>query len=245
MKGNQIIRSYKREFSFSYAPGAYAVMELLLASPQLARAVYVHSKHIGDGTVEALCARHNIPCIHDDRSFLRINQKENTYLFAVFDKSPAKPDRNRPHVVLVNPSDMGNLGTIIRAVAGCGIGDLVVVEPAADAFAPKTVRASMGAIFRVRCAQYRSFEAYLSEYGEHAVFSFMLDAEMPLRFDNCPVCERFALVFGNEAHGLGEEFRRIGRAMSIPQSPEIDSYNIAVAVGIGAHIFAVKNGLLV
>ena len=63
-------------------------------------------------------------------------------------------ERRAPHVVLVNPADMGNLGTVARTMAGFGFGELAVVTPAADVFHPKTVRASMGALFRLNVARF-------------------------------------------------------------------------------------------
>lgn len=47
----------------------------------------------------------------------------------------------------------------------------------------------------------------------------------------------FSLVFGNEQTGLPPEFARMGQSVMIPQSDEIDSLNLAVAVSVGSYIF--------
>lgn len=54
------------------------------------------------------------------------------------------------HVVLVNPSNAGNLGTIIRSCIGFGVEDIAIILPAVDLFDPKTIRASMGAKAKIR-----------------------------------------------------------------------------------------------
>jgi TrmH family RNA methyltransferase len=47
----------------------------------------------------------------------------------------------------------------------------------------------------------------------------------------------FTLVFGNEQTGLPAEFARMGQSVMIPQSEEIDSLNLAVAVSVGSYVF--------
>ena len=47
----------------------------------------------------------------------------------------------------------------------------------------------------------------------------------------------YTLVFGNEASGLPPEFAGYGQSVLIPQSKEIDSLNLSVAVSIGAYSF--------
>ena len=47
----------------------------------------------------------------------------------------------------------------------------------------------------------------------------------------------FTLVFGNEQTGLPAEFAKMGQSVMIPQSDEIDSLNLAVAVSVGSYVF--------
>ena len=57
--------------------------------------------------------------------------------------------------------DMGNLGIIMRTLLAFGYKDLAIVLTAADRFNPKTVRASMGAMFSIRIPEYNTFDEYL------------------------------------------------------------------------------------
>ena len=65
----------------------------------------------------------------------------------------------------MNPSDMGNMGTIIRTGIGFGIRNLAIVEPAVDVFNPRVVRASMGSLFQMNFRYYDSFETYRDTAG--------------------------------------------------------------------------------
>ena len=233
----EILKPYQKEFAYSYTSGAYATIELLRERPELTEAVYLHSDCAQPELMEALCARHSIPVLRSDAAFTRINQKENSYVLGVFRKFPSAIDADAPHVVLVNPGDMGNLGTIVRTLVGCGLANLAVISPAADVWHPKTIRASMGALFHIRFQQFESFDAYRAAFPSHEIFPFMPGGGIELRPGAAPRVARFSLVFGNEACGLDEGFRRIGTCVTIPQSPQVDSLNLSIAVALGAYLF--------
>ena len=243
MKG-KILKAYKREHAHSYASGAYATMELLNNNPGIVEAVYIHSKYTGKEDIGKLCRDNDVPVLYNDRAFERINQKENSYVLGVFCKYTCRLLPDRPHIVLVNPGDMGNLGTIIRTMAGMNIPDLAVIEPAADIFHPKTVRASMGSLFHIRFQCFQSFEAYRDAFPGHACYPFTPDGETLLNWENCPRVRLFSLLFGNESTGLPDCCKLAGPGVRIWQSPLVDSLNLAVAAGIGMYIFACKNELI-
>jgi TrmH family RNA methyltransferase len=132
---------------------------------------------------------------------------------------------------------MGNLGTIIRTAVGFGIYDLAIILPGADIFNPKTVRSSMGALFKLNFSQYESFDEYRNQFKEHEIFTFMLNGENTLTLKDSPKPELYSLVFGNEATGLEDSYLKAGTSIFIPQSPDVDSLNLTIAVGIGAYVF--------
>lgn len=241
---NSIIKPYKKDFSYSYTSGTYATIELLKALPGKVGTIFIHSAFNGSRELETLCLKNKVPVVFDDRPFQRVNQKENSYVLGLFEKYSMRLSSEKPHLVLVNPSDMGNLGTVIRTMAGFGISNLAIIEPAADFWNPKTVRASMGSLFSVNVQEYDSFESYRAEHGSHAVFPFMLDGKLVLKTDNCPKEKLFSLVFGNEATGLPAHFHGAGQSVKLFQSRSIDSFNLAIAAGIGMFIFADTNGIL-
>lgn len=241
---DKTLKPYKKENDYSYASGAYATIELLKANPGIVRAVYIHTQYTGQKDIGRMCEDKNIPVFYGDRAFERINRKENSYVAGVFNKYDCRLSAARPHIVLVNPSDMGNMGTIIRTMTGLNMLDLAVVTPAADIFHPKTVRASMGALFRIRFQCFSSFDEYRNGFPEHKCYAFTPDGEISLSWDSCPRAPLFSLLFGNEASGLPESCRLVGKGIKIPQSSLVDSLNLSVAAGVGLFIFAGKNGLI-
>jgi len=244
MRQTDLIKPYKKDHEVSYTSGAFATIELLQSRPELLRQVFIHSAFEEHEQLAEMCARHDIPVIRNDEAFRRIKQKENVYVAGVFEKYAQVLDASRAHAVLVNPADMGNLGTIIRTLAGLNITDLAVISTAADIFHPKTVRASMGALFRLRFEAFEDFADYMARFPGHARYPFMLDGDpLPdlIQREQNPL---FALIFGNEARGLAPEYASIGQAVRIPQSPLTDSLNLSVAVGIGAYAFSSKYGLV-
>ena len=65
----------------------------------------------------------------------------------------------------------------------------------------------------------------------------MLDGAIELNAAARAAEPPFSLVFGNEQTGLPAEFAGMGQSVMIPQSSEIDSLNLAVAVSVGSYVF--------
>ena len=235
-----VIKPYKRGCGYSYALGAFPTFEMLRKRPECAIGVFVHSSFPEREKVAALCEEHNIPVWDNDKAIARLSDKENVFVIGVFRTYEDKLDPEVPHLMLVNPSNMGNLGTILRTCLAFGIHDVAIIAPGVDWLNPKVVRASMGAIFSMRITMYNSFEEYVcfaSGVGRE-YFPFMLNGGTELSLESCPKPKLYTLVFGNEATGLPQEYAEYGTAIKIPQSDEVDSLNLTIAVGIGLFGFA-------
>ena len=139
--------------------------------------------------------------------------------------------------MLCQITDNGNAGTAMRSLLGFGIKDVAVVRPCVDVFDPHVLRASMGAFFKLRVRTFDTFDAYRAAYPDRALYPFMLDGAQPLDAVAAGAKPPFSLIFGNEQTGLPSSFSEIGQSVFIPQSDEIDSLNLAVAVSIGAYAF--------
>ena len=233
------VKPYKKEFDYSYALGAFPTVELLKKRPEEALGVYVHSTFTDRGLIEELCRKHNLPVWENDKLIARLSDKENVFVIGVFRKYEDTLAADQPHLMLVNPGNMGNAGTIFRTCLAFGIHDVAIITPGIDRFHPKAVRASMGALFSLRVQCFPDFETYRKQYGaeERKLYSFMLTGKKQLTAENCPKPELFTLIFGNEATGLPEEYADFSESIIIPQSPEVDSLNLTIAVGIGAYLF--------
>lgn len=231
------LKPYKKNFDYSYTLGAFPTIEMMKSRPEIVREVYIHTSYTDKDNLKLLCDDRRIPVLTNDKLFHKISDKENCFVIGVFDKYETKLDKNKSHIVLVNPSNMGNVGTIIRTAVGLGIYDIAFITPCADLFNPKTIRSSMGALFKINHQYFETFEDYQKIYKKHDIFTFMLNGENTLEIQNCPRTELFSLVFGNEATGLDDSFLQVGTSICIPQSPDVDSLNVTIAVGIGTFIF--------
>ena len=231
---------YKSELDYSYAPGIFPSMECLEHRPGQVRRLLLHSSAAGREGADRLKARAEeigVRIEEADRVLARISGKENCYAAAVFGKFEDRPDPAKPHVVLHNPGDGGNVGTILRTALGLGIEDVALIRPCVDVFDPKTVRASMGSLFALRVKVYDTFEDYREEFPDRKLYPFMLDASVPLREALKDRPETWTLVFGNEGRGLPKEFAQMGRAVRIESNDKVDSLNLAIAAGIGIYEF--------
>lgn len=233
----ELIKPYKKSFDYSYTLGAFPTIELIKGHAEIVKAVYLHSSFTDREAILQLCKKNQIPVLENDKLFHKISDKENCFVIGVFSKYEDHLNSDKPHIVLVNPSNMGNLGTIIRTAVGMGIYDIALITPCADLFHPKTIRSSMGAVFKIRHQHFASFHEYRKNNMKHDVYTFMLNGSKTLEIQNCPKSQLFSLVFGNEATGLDDSFLEVGTSILIPQSPDVDSLNITIAVGIASFLF--------
>lgn len=231
-----IIMTYKKyspQDTHSYAFGFFPSLEALTHAPQHCRAVLYESRaHKSDALpkIQTLCEVHHIPFIQDDKTLAKLAPSENTFIMTVFDKPNTPLLANENHLVLVSPSDMGNLGTIFRTALGFGISHIALIQPCADYHDPRAVRASMGALFSLNITKYPTFEAYRAQFPHHHAYPLMTDGAKPL--DTTPFIPPYSLIFGNESAGLPPHFAQLGQSVVIPHSHAIDSLNLAIAVGI-------------
>ena len=140
------------------------------------------------------------------------------------------------HIVLVNPSNMGNLGTIIRSCLGFNINNIAIIKPGVDIFDPKVIRSSMGSIFSCNIRYYDSFNDYIKEFPNHQIFTFMLQAKNSLQETSFPQNEKCSLVLGNESSGLDLSFLN-ENSIIIRHSSLIDSLNLPSSVAISLYEF--------
>lgn len=227
------LKRYQSDFEHSYCLGVFPTLELIAHQPQAVLEILLHSKgskNQGVEKIRQLAGNLQIEIRENDRLVEKLSQRGNTYAIGVFRKYPGQVNHQKNHLVLVNPSSMGNLGTIMRTMLGFDCRDLVIIEPAADIYHPKVIRASMGASFQVRTQNYRSFTDYWGSFSQHNLYPLMTDGKISL--PDAILEEPYALVFGDEASGLGDEYHQYGTSLRIPQSRDVDSLNLALAVGI-------------
>ena len=231
------IARYKHEAETSYALGATLTYELVKKRPESVVRIFTKSTLTKTAAVLKLlelCGQKKIPVLENDKIFNVLSPKGNCFVIGEFRKFYSRLESGS-HIVLVNPSDAGNLGTILRTAVGFGMDQIAIVRPAVDFFDPKTVRASMGAAFGVNVQYFDTIEAYREAFPENRLYAFMLSASRPIH--TIEIAEPYSLVFGNEATGLPDVFADFCQSVIIPHSNGIDSLNLPIAAGIAMYEF--------
>jgi len=232
------IKVYKKEYEYSYSLGAFPTIELFKKHKNDLIKILIHSSFTNEEVLKII--RNNIDSSKiyiNDKLVEKLSDKGNCFIVGIFYKYKSELDVNSDHLLLDNPSNMGNLGTIIRSSLGFGIKNIAIIKPGVDYFDPKVIRSSMGSIFNVNIEMFDSINDYKKKY-KNTLYSFMLQAKKSLR--ECDFkAERVTLVFGNEATGLDDSYLD-ENSLIIKHSNEIDSLNVTNAVSIALYEYSEK-----
>ena len=234
-------KKYSKDSNISYTFGAFPTYEILNTRPDRVKELVIHDKLDKSEDITKiinLAKQHNIRITTNSKAIEKLSEKGNIYIMSVFEKYTQSCDHSNNQVLLVNPSDMGNLGTIIRVMLGFNYTNLAIIKPCVDIFNPKVIRASMGSIFGINIELFDTIEDYLSK-NTNPKFPFMLQSTTPLHsIVHKPTPH--TLIFGNEAHGLADNYLNIGTPLIIEHSKKIDSLNLSMSVGIALYEFSKK-----
>ena len=135
-------------------------------------------------------------------------------------------------LVLENVQDPGNVGTVLRTAAAFGCGLVVLTGNCADPYNPKTVRASMGALFRQRMSMLSLPELMERLHRwDLKLYGAALDADsVDVRGVSL---RRAAVAVGNEGAGLSDKLLDLcDKKIVIPMTPGSESLNAAVAASV-------------
>ncbi|UCG61222.1 MAG: RNA methyltransferase [Candidatus Zixiibacteriota bacterium] len=132
-------------------------------------------------------------------------------------------------------ADPGNLGTLVRSAQAFEFDPVVLTENCADAFAPKVVRSSAGAVFGRQIVQLGNKDV-LAFARKHR-FTIIAAGTRGKKIDYSLIKAlekvKLILAIGSEADGLSEEIvRHANLTVTIPHSRKTESLNAAVAGSI-------------
>ena len=144
-------------------------------------------------------------------------------------------------VALDRVQDPGNLGTILRTCDWLGVHTVVASPDTADAFNPKTVQATMGALARVRVI-YTELDAFLATAGRSVpVYGTFLNGNNIYTEE---LSGNGILVMGNEGNGISAEVEKlVGKRLFIPpyKNDAVESLNVATATAIALSEFRARS----
>ena len=133
-------------------------------------------------------------------------------------------------LVAVDVNDPGNVGTLARSAVASGFDAVICLGDTADAFAPKVIRSSAGALFRVPVLIERDVATGLQAIAERGVPRYGTRMENAVACDQHDLTGSVALVLGSEAHGLGATHSEmIDTWLSVPMPGDTESLNVAMA----------------
>ena len=185
-------------------------------------------------------------CVYvTDKIFNSITQVTNPQgIMAIIEKNSndAEIDFTQDIIVALDDvQDPGNLGTILRTVDSIGLNQIIVSKETADAFNPKVVRSTMGAIFRVKIIEVDNLQDTIKQIKKHH-FKLMVTS---LQTDNSIYDIEFKkkiIVIGNEANGVSNEIQNIAdEKAKIPMLGRTESLNASVAAGIVMYEYVRQN----
>ncbi len=183
---------------------------------------------------------HGDTCVYliPDELGKKISSTDNAQgIFAVcrtLDKLPVSDiiKNGGRYILLHNIQDPGNLGTMIRTADAMGM-DGVFLAECCELYSPKTVRSTMGSLFRTEVFE-TAFDGVFPMFGKNgiATFAAVVDGDA-VSLTDCDLSDGGAILIGNEGNGLPREISDLCDVkLTIKMSGNVNSLNAAMAAGI-------------
>lgn len=149
--------------------------------------------------------------------------------------SERQKEGGRPPLFLLleDIQDPGNLGTMLRTGEGAGVDGVIMSRGTVDIYNPKTIRSTMGALYRVPFLYVDRLEEAVDLLREHDILVYAAHLKGEQYYDEISYEEGSAFLIGNEGNGL-----RQGTAeqadiwIKIPMEGKLESLNAAVAAAL-------------
>lgn len=145
--------------------------------------------------------------------------------------------QNRLVAVLVEASDPGNAGTVVRLADAAGADAVILAGESVDAFGPKSVRASAGSVFHLPVVHEPDADGLLARLSDAGLSVLATTGSAELDLDDASADGILDLptawLFGSEAHGLPPEMIAAADAsVRVPIHGRAESLNLATAAAI-------------
>lgn len=136
-------------------------------------------------------------------------------------------------LVLEDLQDPGNMGTIFRTAEGAGVNGIIMNKNCVDIYHPKTIRSTMGSIYRMPFFYTDDLEGVLARLKEFGVRTYAAHLEGNTTYDREDYRMGAAFLIGNEGNGLSEKTARTADCkIRIPMEGQLESLNAAVAAAL-------------
>ncbi|MDR1025583.1 MAG: RNA methyltransferase [Treponema sp.] len=146
--------------------------------------------------------------------------------------------REDPFILLFDrPSDMGNLGSVIRSFNSFGGDALLILGHGVDPWNPKVIRASMGSVFFTPVVPLQSngeLGGFIAEQkARNGMRVWGTDSGGAVPLSQAPLERPLLLIIGNEARGMSAALKQLCDGVTgIPLAGDVNSLNAACAASI-------------
>ena len=139
-----------------------------------------------------------------------------------------------PLLVLADDiKDPGNLGTIIRTAEGAGVNGIIISRQSVDIYNPKTVRSTMGSLYRMPFLYVPDLKEVLQELKKKNICCYAAHLKGSHNYYEEDYRKPAAFLIGNEGNGLSDSLaEEADTYIKIPMSGQLESLNASVAAAI-------------
>ncbi len=200
---------------------------------------------------KAFCDRHTEDDIHDkllkigfeevsEEVFAKMSDTKTPQGILCLVKSPqytledvVKRQPQGVYVVLEDLQDPGNLGTIMRTGEGAGIAGVIMTRDTVDIFNPKTIRATMGSVYRVPFVYVQDIAEAVLTLKKAGITVYAAHLRGEAYYDSFDYTKGSAYLIGNEGNGLKEATADLADTyVRIPMAGQVESLNAAIATSL-------------
>jgi len=245
-KDNEIIKNIRklkekkyRDLNSEYIVEGIKMIKEAITEEAVIKLIVVCEENANSGSIDKklLYEIAKYECIYVSKKVFDLISEVKTPqgILAVIEKnnSEDKIDYKQDVIVVLDGiQDPGNLGTILRTIDSVGLNQVIVSKETADAYNPKVVRSTMGAIFRVNIIESENLIDTLKNMKKHKYKVMATSLETPNSIYDVEY-NRKVIVIGNEANGVSQEILDYAdEKIKIPMLGKTESLNASVATAV-------------
>lgn len=208
------------------------------ADEEFVREVYVSESYIEKNGISEKLRRIGYEAVSDE-VFKKISDTKapqgilcvmNQYKYTLEDLLKKE---NPVLVLLEDIQDPGNLGTILRTGEGAGIDGVIMTKDTVDIYNPKTIRATMGSVYRMPFLYVDSLQEVIKVLQKKGIVVYAAHLDGQEYYDSFDFTKGSAFLIGNEGNGLKKETADLADAyLKIPMEGRVESLNAAIATSL-------------
>lgn len=133
-------------------------------------------------------------------------------------------------LILESIQDPGNLGTMVRTGEGAGVTGIIMNKTTVDLFNPKTIRSTMGSIYRVPFYVTEDLVGTMKTLQEKGISLYAAHLKGEHSYDEEDYTKACGFLIGNEGNGLSDEIANLADTyIKIPMEGQVESLNAAIS----------------